>query len=113
MPLPANRQRIPAAVISQISDIVSRRETHASLNNLFVYAGVSGEAPSGSKKEKVMAWLRQTNVDPATNPIQVFGQIIEAYMERLIDSDEEIGSSQLSDREQINNALAACGLQYV
>ena len=37
------RRLIPAALLSVCADIAATRETHASLDNLFTYAGASGD----------------------------------------------------------------------
>ena len=55
------RRVIPAPVLSVCTDIAARRETHATLNSLFLYAGASGDPPEGSKQAKALEWLRITN----------------------------------------------------
>lgn len=42
------RKDIPAPVIAVLSDNLSALETHASLDNLFLYADAPGEPPEGS-----------------------------------------------------------------
>jgi hypothetical protein len=75
------RRPIPAAILSVVADITASRETHASLDSLFNYAGASGDPPPGSKPAKALAWLRLTNKDPGINPLDVLGKLIETYVE--------------------------------
>lgn len=74
------KQVIPSPLISVVADIASQRETHSSLNNLFLYAGSPENIPEGSKPVKALEWLRKVNTD-CENPLQVLGKIIENYME--------------------------------
>ena len=55
------RQLIPQPVIGVLGEIVSRYETHASIDSLFSYADAPGEPPVGSKPVKVQEWLRRVN----------------------------------------------------
>jgi hypothetical protein len=105
------RQTIPAPLLATIADITSSRETHASLNSLFMYAGAPGDPPEGSKPVKAEEWLRQANKDSAVDPLAVAGAIIERYMEAIPDHFNKESVEQ--DRERLQKALARCELQYV
>lgn len=107
------RQEIPTALLAVIADISSERESHASQNNLFTYAGASGDIPDGSKPTKAQAWLRATNKDLRTNPLAVAGKIIAPYMEGALDPEDRNDASKLKDRERIARTLAEYGFQYV
>lgn len=107
------RRAIPASLLSVIVDVASTQETHASLDNLFSYAGASGDPPIGSKKTKALAWLRSVNKDPALNPIEIAGKMIETYMEELLDPAESWNKQKLDDRARIEKVLAENKLQYV
>jgi hypothetical protein len=104
---------IPAPVLSVCADIASRRETHATLDSLFVYAGAPGDPPPGSKAAKALDWLRITNKDENVNPLDVLGRIIEHYMESPLDPQNTWDAERLKEREQISNILARCELQYI
>ena len=76
------RRAIPAAVMAVVAEISSSRESHASLDNLYTYAGASGDPPPGSKPVKALAWLRETNKDASiAQPLDVVGRVIEVYMD--------------------------------
>lgn len=107
------RRLIPAALLSICADIAATRETHASLDNLFTYAGAPGEPPPGSKPAKALAWLRLTNKDPSTEPLTVLGRLIEGYMEESLDPNNTFHEHKIADRERISRALADAELQYV
>ena len=104
---------IPAPVLSVCAEIAARRETHATLDSLFTYAGAPGEPPPGSKPAKALAWLRIANKDENVNPLDVLGRIIENYMESPLDPQNTWDAERLKEREQIANVLARCELQYV
>lgn len=74
------RKEIPAPIISILSEHLPQLETHASLDNLFLYADAPGEPPEGSKPVKTQAWLRRINKE-SVEPILVLGKLIETYME--------------------------------
>lgn len=94
------------------AEVVVDRETHATLNSLFTYAGAPGDPPQGSKLAKAMEWLRRTNKDESTQPLSILGKIIENYMEKAI-SNDFLEEKHLQDREKIKRVLAQCELQYV
>jgi len=43
------RKPIPAPVVAAVTEMLSQRTTHASLDNLFMHAGAPGESPEGNK----------------------------------------------------------------
>ncbi len=95
------------------AEISAARETHASLDNLFTYAGAPGDPPQGSKPAKALAWLRLCNKDPKVQPLDVLGKLIEGYMEEALEADNRWHESKLADRKRIAKLLAANELQYV
>lgn len=101
---------IPAATIAVVSEIVSERETHASLDNLFMYAGAFGDPPDGSKPVKASAWLRATNKS-VPDPLRVLGRIVEGYLEQPI-VNERLEREFLKQREKLLRTLADSDLQY-
>ncbi len=108
-----SRRLIPAAVLSVCADIAAKRETHATLHNLFTYSGAPGDSPAGSKLAIAQAWLRITNKDETAKPLDVLGRLIESYMENLLDTDNALHQDWLKDRERIGKVLAQCELQYM
>lgn len=112
------RRLIPAPVIATCAEIMSQRETHASLDNLFMYAGAPGNPPDGSKWVKAQEWLRRINTDPSvTQPLQVLARLIEAYMEEAPPKpsifDDSPPPEDTPDQQKLKNALARYELQYV
>lgn len=104
---------IPASLLATCAEIAARRETHATLDSLFIYAGAIGDPPEGSKPAKALAWLRSTNKDKSSQPLDVLGRLIENYMEELIDPNDYFYKDKSKDREKITQILAQCELQYV
>lgn len=107
------RRLIPAPVLSICAEIAADRETHATLDSLFTYAGAPGEPPSGSKLAKAQAWLRLANKDENIRPLEVLGRLIENYMESPLDPENTRDQERLKDREHIAKVLAQCELQYL
>ena len=111
------RQQIPAPVIAACAEILSQRNTHASLDNLFMYAGAPGDPPEGSKWVKAQEWIRRVNNDESIQPLRVLGRLVEAYMEEEPPEagpyDDHPPSAETSDQQKIRKALARYDLQYV
>lgn len=107
------RRVIPAPVMSVCAEITASRETHATLDSLFTYAGASGDPPAGSKPAKALEWLRVTNKDHDAKPLDVLGRLIENYMEAPLDPENSWDGERLKDRERISMVLAQCELQYI
>lgn len=105
-------QDIPAAVLALTAELASERETHATLDSLFTYAGAPGEPPDGSKHAKALAWLRRANKE-AAEPLRVLGRILEGYMEQVLDPANRWEKDRIAQREKIAKALAEADLQYV
>ena len=107
------RSVIPAALLAVVAEISAKRETHASLDNLYIYAGAAGDPPPGSKPAKALAWLRATNKESSVTPLLVLGKIIETYMEESLSTESSWDASKLEDRARILKSLGSCQLQYV
>lgn len=108
--------QIPSPLISAVADIVAERETHASLDSLFLHGGAPEEPPPGSKHVKALEWLRRTNKE-CPNPLQVLGRIIEAYMEEPPPMggpfDDFPPPASTPEQEKINKALARYEMKYL
>lgn len=112
-----SRKEIPGPIIALLSDYLGAAETHASLDNLFLYAEAPGDPPEGSKIVKAQAWLRRVNKE-SDSPMKVLGKLIENYMES--DFQEEYpwysGADQAAAakefKEKLKSILARYGLQY-
>lgn len=107
------RKVIPSPLLSICAEIAAQRETHATLDSLFTYAGAAGDPPAGSKPAKALEWLRITNKDASVQPLDVLGRLIENYMEMPLDPENTWDKDKLKDREKISKMLEQCELQYV
>lgn len=105
-------ERIPQPLIALVSELMGQWESHASMDNLFMYAGALGDPPEGSKSVKAQAWLRIVNRDHP-NPLEVLGRILEPYLEVEID-DFDINAQGKKDRfQKIEKILSNAGFQYI
>lgn len=107
------RKLIPAPVIAVVAEIASDRETHATLDSLFMYAGAPGDPPPESKHAKALAWLRRVNQDESVEPLEVLGRLIEGYMDEEIEGYGSWAEDRQKEKTRINKALQNAKLQYV
>jgi len=107
------RQTIPQSVLAIVADYAAAAETHASLDNLFIYAGCPGDTPIGSKPVKALAWLRIVNKDESVSPLDVLGKLIEGYMETPISPGDYNEDSLTAFRLKVTAALGSSGLGYL
>lgn len=109
---------IPQYVISIIADTVAESETHASLDNLFMYADAPGEPPEGSKSVKAMEWLRRINKESGDQKFSIIGRILEKYMEVEIEEPtplfltQELINAKNNKIQKIKSQLDRAGLTY-
>ena len=113
------KKDIPAPVIAVLSDNLSVLETHASLDNLFLYADAPGESPEGSKPVKVQAWLRRINKE-SDEPLKALGKLVETYMELPKQEDENVlfwgtnvKNHKKEFKEKLESIFAQCNLTYI
>ncbi len=106
------RQEIPAAVLALTAEHSSERESHATLDSLFTYAGAPGDPPEGSKRAKALAWLRRANKE-SPEPLRVLGRVLEGYMDEVLDPINPWEKEGIEKRQKIVKALAEADLQYI
>jgi len=113
------RREIPSPVIAILADYLSKIETHASLDNLFLYADAPGDVPEGSKIVKTQKWLRRIN-EESEYPLIVLGKLIENYFEKPelnTNSDifeiSPIPNPRRAFAEQIKATLKHHNLSYI
>lgn len=112
------KQKIPAATIGLLSQILPDYYTHDGLNGLFLTASAPDRIPEGSKPSKVTTWLRSINAE-CDDPISVLGSVIEDFMDKEPYVSDPFDTSR-DDREQalrqaqgkIQQALSKDGFQY-
>ncbi|WP_278492947.1 abortive infection family protein [Acinetobacter gyllenbergii] len=106
------RKKIPAPVIAVLADNLPNKETHDTLDNLFLYANAPGEPPEGSKIKKTQAWLRRINTE-SPEPLRVLGKLIESYME-IPEQEESIfpGFTSHNPKKEFKDKLELVLRQY-
>ena len=112
------RKVIPAPIIAVLADNLYDIESHAGLDNLFLYADAPGDPPEGSKPVKTHAWLRRINKE-SDFPLNVLGKLIETYMELPdeLETDNYNLGVNVSEQKQefkvkLKNILQRCNLTY-
>lgn len=106
------RTEIPSPVIAIVASVLERRETHATMNSLFLYANAPGDAPEGNKLVKATEWLRRVNKE-AADPFRVLGKLIENCMEIQTTPSDWNHEQSESDKMRVREILAQHNLQYV
>lgn len=113
------RKEIPAPIIAVLSDTLYNIESHAGLDNLFLYADAPGDPPEGSKPVKTQAWLRRINKE-SEFPLKVLGKLIETYMELPEEEDNTKvlwGVNVVDHKQELKVKLQAvldrCNLTYL
>jgi hypothetical protein len=107
------RNLIPSPIISVIADIAASRETHASLDSLYMHAEAPGDPPEGSKHVKALEWLRRVNKDLTVDPHKVLGLIIENYMEAISNPSDYHHNAVIADRQKLEKLLTRYNLKYI
>lgn len=75
--------KIPNSVIGAVSSVLAEYYySHSTLNSLFMESGAPGNVPEGNCETKCSSWLRRCNDDPAVDPLQVLGQVIQKFMDQ-------------------------------
>jgi len=107
------RNKITAQLMATFCSVASELETHATLNQLFRYAGAPGDPPDGSKMTKTHEWLQRINENESLDPLDIFGRLIEKCMEAECDTSNFRGKAEAEGREKLLKSLARAELQYV
>ena len=101
-------QNLPNPLIATVASVLaSHIGSHSRIDNLFMRCKAPGSTPSGNMVDKITAWLKAANDDPAVDAFAVLGCALENYME--IQTEEE---SWLKQRAKVVQALADYGLSY-
>lgn len=103
--------KIPLNLIAILSEMLPEYESHATLDNLFLYAEINSEIPDVSKPAKVQQVLMNVNKsDP--DPLKVLGKILEKYLDGgiLYPRDQDRFDQQI---ESIKKILSDNSLLYI
>ena len=113
------RKEIPAPVIAVLANTLNDIESHAGLDNLFLYADAPGDPPEGSKPVKTQAWLRRINKE-SDYPLKVLGKLVENYMELPDEVEEDnyqwgvnVADKKRKLKEKLKTVFERCNLTYL
>jgi len=112
-----SKKEIPAPIIAVLAENLPNLESHASLDNLFLYADAPGDPPEGSKPVKTQAWLRRINKETEF-PLSILGKLIECYIEIPIKDDDDFpwetpDSPKEEFKKKLLSILEKYNLQYL
>ena len=103
--------KIPLNIIAILSEMLPEHESHATLDNLFLYAEINSEIPDVSKPAKVQQVLMNVNKsDP--DPLKVLGKVLEKYLDGgiLYPRDQDRFDQQI---KSIKKILSDNSLLYI
>lgn len=104
--------RLSKALCAVVGDAVSCGGSHATLDALFIGAGVPGEPPPLAHHSKWKEWLFRAGQDPNINSLLVLGNVLEEFMDIVPDSDAPNYSDLQKARKRVEAALEENGLRY-
>lgn len=109
--------KIPSPVIAVLSEELPHVTSHSSLNNSFMYADAPGEAPEGTKPDKIQKWLKRIN-EESKEPLKILGRLIEPHMDVSKDDEDQAvlfqnQHSKLIVKNRIYQVLERCNLLYM
>jgi hypothetical protein len=97
---------IPMPVIALVARVFDKTYSRSRFENLFYLSGTKVEDPNRSNKlDTVTDWLRGINAQEPERAFEIFGKLIEPFMEGEDGFDD--------DREAVVEALRKHGLRYV
>jgi hypothetical protein len=109
-------KRIPVPVLAVASDVLSDAFSHEQLNQMFLRANAPGEPPPGSKLKKCREWFGIINREMPDDALQVFGRVIEEFMEvpprEPMWPGEEVVDPHAKRKEKLARMMEEHGLQY-
>lgn len=112
------KEKIPAAAIGLLSQILPDYYTHGGINSLFLTASAPEDVPEGNKSVKVQTWLRTIN-NNCPNPLEILGSVISDFMDGETHksyyssgSEDEYARKKNETREKLVSTLAKDGLGY-
>lgn len=103
--------KIPLNLIAILSEMLPEQESHATLDNIFLYAEINDEIPNVSKPAKVQQVLMNINKNNP-EPLKVLGKVLEKYLDGgvLYPADKERFDNQI---ESIKKILSDNSLLYM
>lgn len=103
--------KIPLNLVAILSEMLPEYESHATLDNLFLYAEITSEIPDVSKPAKVQQVLMNVNKSES-EPLKVLGKLLEKYLDGgiLYPHDQERFNMQI---EKIKRILSDNSLLYI
>ncbi len=101
--------RLSRAVCAVVSEVL--RGSHATLDSLFLTAGVPGPPPSISHASKWKDWLFRAGSDPSVDSLAVLGNILEEFMDTE-PKDQDAAIAWKAGRERVVKVLEENGFRY-
>jgi hypothetical protein len=104
--------KIPKAICSVVGEILSKKNSHETLNRLFKSSGVPGEPPALAHHSKWKDWLFKAGTDPNIDSFEVLGNVLEEFMDVAPNVFSVEYSDWESDRKRIVSVLEKYGFRY-
>lgn len=103
--------RLSKALCAAVGDVLANSGSHATLNELFITAGATGEPPDLAHSAKWKAWLHRSSLDPNVDSLSLLGNVLEEFMDITPDDPDRLDEWQ-TKRARVESALEEEGLRY-
>ena len=103
--------RLSKSLCAVVGDAIATTGSHATLDQLFIGAGVPGDPPSLAHHSKWKEWLFRAGQVPDTDSLAVLGNVLEEFMD-LPPMDAERREQWKELRARVEAELEANGVRY-
>lgn len=103
--------RLSKSLCAVVGEVLASTGSHATLDELFISAGASGEPPGLSHGSKWKTWLFRCGQDPNVDSITVLGNLLEEFMD-LPPADPENLPEWCTRHARVEAVLEENGLRY-
>lgn len=104
--------KIPKAICSVVGEVLSKRNSHDTLNRLFKSSGAPGDPPDLAHHSKWKNWLFEAGSDPNIDSFKVLGNVLEEFMDVAPNAFSEGYADWESDRRRVASVLEEYGFRY-
>ncbi len=104
--------RLSKSLCAVVGRVLSRNSSHATLDALFISAGVPGEPPNLPHYSKWKEWLFRVGQDPNIDSLVILGALLEEFMDLPPKQGTSDFNTWKENREAIEAVLGENGLRY-
>lgn len=103
--------RLSKSLCAVVGEVLASTGSHASLEELFISSGATGEPPNLSHGSKWKSWLFRCGQDQNVDSLTLLGNLLEEFMD-LPPKDPEYLPDWRTKRARVDAVLEENGLRY-